>query len=358
MVLAVVGGFAVAAACGGKTDSDRPSTGSAGTDGAGASGGSTQPVDAEAAGAGGTSGGGGASGGTSGETGAAAGTSGATGGTGGAAGDGSEVAAPEVSVLLVVDKSGSLMDTPEGYSTNKWDALRSALGSTLTRLQDALWVGLELFPTTATPGDPIPHECGDRCCEMPADSQMNVDVGPGAETAAEVISVLDTSSPAGGTPTSVALARAYDYFATGPGQSLTGERYVLLATDGPPNCNPNITCDAATCIENMIGCTEPDPRCCRPEGPSCCEGGASACLDHSATVEQVEMLHALGVRTVILLIPGWELSMAFVDYFDGFARAGGHPNPEGPHAYYRVDAEGGTAELQATLDRVLDGLVR
>ena len=41
-------------------------------------------------------------------------------------------------------------------------------------------------------------------------------------------------------------ARAYDYFTTGAGKSLSGDRFVLLATDGGPNCNPSLTCTTAT----------------------------------------------------------------------------------------------------------------
>ena len=125
----------------------------------------------------------------------------------------------EVNILLVMDKSGSMEDVPAGYNMTKWEALEQALGDALTGVQDAISFGLEFFPTSATPGSPIPPQCGDvdRCCEMPGGSEMNVNIGPGAETVPEIVSALDLSDPAGGTPTSAALARAYTYFFEGPG---------------------------------------------------------------------------------------------------------------------------------------------
>jgi hypothetical protein len=271
--------------------------------------------------------------------------------------------APSVSVLLVLDKSGSMQDTPPGYSMNRWEALRAALGSTLSRQQDSLWVGLELFPTTATPGEPIPVNCReptDRCCEMPADGDMNVNVGPGGEAAAEVMSALQTSSPAGGTPTAVALSRAHDYFADGPGSTLAGERYVLFITDGPPNCNDNLTCDAEKCTINWSVCDGDGLPCCNPEGPSCCDDAPGACLDDAATIAQVQALHGLGIRTVVVAMVWSELYadlLPLEEFFDELALAGGHPNPDGPHAYYEATAEGGEAELQLTLDAIFASFI-
>ena len=71
---------------------------------------------------------------------------------------------------------------------------------------------------------------------------MNVDVATGADTVSAILNSLASSLPAGGTPTSVALMRAYDFFTAGAGAYIAGDRYVLLATDGGPNCNPSTAC--------------------------------------------------------------------------------------------------------------------
>src|SRR5437868_2299358 len=66
------------------------------------------------------------------------------------------------------------------------------------------------------------------------------------------VTVLTPTRPmdAGGTPTAHALQLASEYFTTGSGKNLAGDKYVLLATDGGPNGNA-LTCDAMTCTTNL-----------------------------------------------------------------------------------------------------------
>ena len=65
----------------------------------------------------------------------------------------------EVNVLLVIDKSGSMADKPAGFSTDKWSALKTALSSSLDAVKNSLSFGLELYPLSADPQNPIPVNC-------------------------------------------------------------------------------------------------------------------------------------------------------------------------------------------------------
>src|SRR6187551_803764 len=49
-------------------------------------------------------------------------------------------------VLLVIDKSSSMDDQPEGFELKKWDALKAALEPALTAVQDEMSFGLLLYP--------------------------------------------------------------------------------------------------------------------------------------------------------------------------------------------------------------------
>src|SRR5262249_55759339 len=161
---------------------------------------------------------------------------------------------------------------------------------------------------------------------------------PSAAAVPKILSALDASSPAGGTPTAEALRRALDYFTKGEGATLKGNRYVLLATDGGPNCDSTLSCTAATCTTNLDG------TCSIPAGASCCDpqfGGAAArsrCLDDAGTEAQIKALETAGVHTFVVGIPGSEV---YGDALDAFAIAGGEALTQGPRKYFAVAASGG-----------------
>lgn len=239
-------------------------------------------------------------------------------------------------VLLVVDKSSSMTATPDGFSSDKWTATRSALADALMAVQSDLDFGLGLFP--------FPNEC-----DVAAGGNVNVDVGPGDETVPEILSALDVTAPSGGTPTSAALGQALEYFSGGGGASLEGRKYVLLATDGGPTCNAALSCGPEQCVPNLEGrCPDGISNCCDPSeaGP----GAERGCLDDAATLAQVEALSALGIPTFVVGIPGSEI---FADSLDDFAIAGGVPNADGPRSYFAVDDAASLSEVLRSITRSL-----
>jgi hypothetical protein len=263
-------------------------------------------------------------------------------------------APPDVSVLLVIDESGSMTDKPAGFDVDKWSAMKSAMHGALTSANSSIAFGLELFPFPADKTKPIPLSCTDNCCEMPAAPGINVPVGAGPTAVPKILSALDGSSPAGGTPTNEALRRALDYFTKGAGATLKGNRYVLLATDGGPNCESALSCTAATCTTNLDG------TCPLPNGGNCCDaqfGGAAArsrCLDDSGTEAQIKALKTAGVHTFVVGIPGSE---AYGDALDAFAIAGGEALTSGARKYFAVAASGGVTALGSALESITKGII-
>jgi hypothetical protein len=248
-------------------------------------------------------------------------------------------------VLLVIDKSSSMDDQPTGFELKKWEALKAALAPALEAVAEEMSFGLLLYPFGADAE--IPLDCFEGCCQLPIGSaavQVPIEAGPGSVDG--VMEALEATSPGGGTPTAAALEAALDYFTLGAGAALSGDRYVLLATDGGPNCNAGNTCDAETCTPNLDG------DC--PAG-NCCDGEGQYCLDDAAVVEQLEALAAAGVPTFVVGIPGTE---KYEDYLSSFAVAGGVPNPDGPPDYYAVSAAGGVEALTQTFVDITTHLVR
>src|SRR5688572_29585509 len=61
------------------------------------------------------------------------------------------------SMLLVVDKSLSMNQTPDGFASNKWLALRTALETTFADAEASINFGLDLYPAVEAEN-----------CEMPS----------------------------------------------------------------------------------------------------------------------------------------------------------------------------------------------
>ncbi|HVY25201.1 MAG TPA: vWA domain-containing protein [Polyangiaceae bacterium] len=272
-------------------------------------------------------------------------------GTGGAGCGSTHVAAdpPLVNVLIVVDKSLSMNDKPTGFAVDKWTALHTALTSALDQTKDKISYGLEIYPYSGKTGGAL-----DKQCQMPAgDASVVVPVDEGATTAPLILKALDDNPPAGQTPTAIALAHADAYFTSGGGKGLKGERYVLLATDGGPNCSQTIkSCTIDTCTVNMDGksCGGPDINCCDKSIPE----GTTTCLDEADSVAAVATLAKHGIKTFVVGIPGTE---AYAATLDALAAKSGVTNPDAPPKYFAVDAKKGAAGLGDVLSTITTGLV-
>lgn len=139
-----------------------------------------------------------------------------------------EIVGDPPDMLLVVDISSSMLaplDLFNPFGPNKWSVMRPALEQVVMRHERRINYGLEVFPLDSECGssgllvDPAPMTYSDIQRELGAH-------GPFAEAA---------------TPTHIALQEALTYYEGRPANPIG--RYVLLATDGLPNCNPTVDDD-------------------------------------------------------------------------------------------------------------------
>jgi hypothetical protein len=134
-------------------------------------------------------------------------------------------------VLLVLDRSGSMSDdiatngtcTGRGAPANcmaRWPTMTTALNQVFAASPNGVQWGLKFF---ASPS-------GGTCTVNPG---VEVPVGPG--TATQIETAIGATSPANQTPTTAAINAAAAYLET-----LTDglPHFILLATDGQPNCDP------------------------------------------------------------------------------------------------------------------------
>jgi hypothetical protein len=178
-------------------------------------------------------------------------------------------------VMIVLDRSNSMSDSPP--TPPLWNTIRTALTTVTAAPRDEeIWFGLMSFPGPTCAG------LTDQCIHPgPGDVLVPVAGGSGASIA----TTLEGLATCGGTPIAMSLQSAGAYLDT---LADDHPRYVLLATDGGPNCNASL--DGSTCI------------CTNPLGG--CAINNENCLDHLRTYDVLDALCARGIRTYVLGMGG------------------------------------------------------
>jgi len=227
-------------------------------------------------------------------------------------------------LYFVLDRSGSM------NQDNRWQNVRSVVASTVRRIGPRARFGITLFPATDSACSPGMEVMPVRNGDAPAGTY-----GP---TTQAVISSTNLLAQ-GGTPTSDTMRKVFDRVKGRPGRT-----FVVLATDGGPNCNATASCGADRCMLN-IESVMPE---CTPSGPTnCCAGAPQQCLDADPLIAAIASLRGAGIPTFVVGVPG---SQAYASLLDRAAEVGGTARSTPPY-YYRVDTSD-TAALGAALTKV------
>ncbi|HLK41211.1 MAG TPA: vWA domain-containing protein [Polyangiaceae bacterium] len=214
-------------------------------------------------------------------------------------------------LYFVLDHSTSMNEM------GKWANMRTVVSDLMAQIGPGARFGTAMFPPP--PGS---DECG------PGVEVMSVRQGDTQGNTANAFLAATASMPNGGTPTAATLrALRPKLAALGPGT------FVILATDGGPNCNDSLSCQVGSCtlnIDGATGCTQGGPRncCATPPNPN-----GLGCLDGTATAEAAAELDTAGVQTFVMGIPG---SAPYSTVLDEVAVAGGTARSTEP-LYFRVD---------------------
>lgn len=216
-------------------------------------------------------------------------------------------------LYFVLDRSGSMADG------NKWSTVRNVVAKTVTGLGPRINVGAAIFPSDVS-----------SCAAGREVFSVHPGDAPAGTLGPTTLGLLKSTSVAavGGTPTAATLVTL-----TPKLTALAGRTFVILATDGGPNCNGKASCAADACelnIEDSQGCPSlGQPNCCSPSFY-----GSDYCLDADPTVAAVAALMQAGIETYVIGVPG---SAPYAAVLDRMAQAGGTARPTAPR-YYRVDS--------------------
>lgn len=238
-------------------------------------------------------------------------------------------------LYFLVDRSGSMEATMEGGRRTKYDTARKVLGTLLQVIGHRVRYGATVFPAET-------DECGPGFDVFPPTvGNLPSCTGELDTVLIDFLNMFGAFAPGGSTPTSAALTEL-----TPTLEALEGDTYLVLVTDGAPNCNLDARCDADECSLNIESARvggrscSPDYNCCDEDlvGPN----GPGYCVDSDASVRALGRLLDHGIPTFVVGMPGAE---PYAAVLSRLAEAGGRPR-EGDVAYYAVQDE---AELQAAL---------
>jgi len=224
-----------------------------------------------------------------------------------------------VEVMFIIDRSGSmssgLSGDPSGRS--KWQILRDGLTPMVQSLAGKMTVGAKFYPEA--------HDGRFRDPSVACRVDVSVDREPSRST--DFLETFDATSPAGGTPTADAIRTTMDYFAKNEDRSRS--RFLIIATDGAPNCNGSDALDSRTCV-----CTTVEPNGCRTGSSN-----PYNCLDDDRTSTLIkDALENKFIPTYVLGLGSLDRP-EFTQALDRMAVAGGRPRESEPRFYEVRNAE-------------------
>jgi Mg-chelatase subunit ChlD len=186
-------------------------------------------------------------------------------------------------MLIVLDRSGSMNPDRNDQKSDRWGGSRSALQQVTAAFDDRVNFGLMTFPGPAPAGAGNDSNC--------STGVLNVPVGP--NTGDAISMTLQGMNAEGRTPTTLALQEALRVLGavqSGPDQ-LTIPKYVLLVTDGDPNCSGM---------------------------------GGMRNVDDAARTQSIAAIDALRMAGIKTFVVGYQTAgSSFVDQLDRMAQAGG-----------------------------------
>lgn len=240
---------------------------------------------------------------------------------------------------FIIDHSASMGSELAGTSLSKYENARIALSRVLKAVGHRVNYGAAIFPGI---DGATGCEAGDELMEVGPGDPPSED-GSTGERLRDLLNRLTYAGLDGGTPVAPTLDKMREILT-----QLEGRTYVVLITDGAPNCNFDLSCTASGCIPNIEGLTAdgqdctPSVNCCAPSDRN--PNANLSCVDRDASLQAIAALTQAGINTFVIGMPGSE---PYEDLLNGMAELGGTAR-DGATKYYSVaDTEALEGALKA-----------
>lgn len=229
------------------------------------------------------------------------------------------VAGRPPSVMFVLDRSGSMGGPTVGETP--WTSCSVAIASVSSQMDHQIHFGLLMYPME-----------GDVPCLAPDEPEVPIEP-LNAELIEETLGFANLSG--GGTPTANALQKAYEYLVD---IETDGGKYVILATDGAPNCSSDTTLDCGSCVWTADICTN-----------------SILCLDDEGTYAKVqEYSDFWGIDTYVIGVGGvwevWDEVLSTIAYLGGTGDYFSAQTDEGPQELASALQEIAAQTTECTFD--------
>lgn len=239
-------------------------------------------------------------------------------------------------LYFLVDRSASMKDAIGPLS--KYKTARKVLGQLLDVIGHRVRYGASIFPENT-------DDCGGGTeIVAPAVGEVPSCDGSPDPTLENFLNAFRYYAPGGSTPTAAAIAGLRSEL-----EGFEGDTYLVLLTDGAPNCDDAASCGADECIPNIEGASQ----C--PAELNCCDTASFGphagqnCVDGDATEREVALLRKHHIPTYVVGMPG---AAPYADVLNRLAVAGGTAR-DGDTAYYAANDQ---SELQAALYAIGTGI--
>ncbi len=230
---------------------------------------------------------------------------------------------PPPNVVIVLDRSGSMDQVPMTGTGNLWAQTTGAIRSIVMLTQSQIRWGIGFFPgTTDCEAEPI-------AVPVAADNYTPIDAA------------IARKGPGGATPTTDGINRAIAYLDT---VADPGKKYIMLATDGAPNCAAMCTCPDTWTLMGTE-CVKMLCPMCGISRIDCIRGD-----DQDAAIAAVTAAANKGYHTYVVGLatsPTWEAVL------DKLAEAGKEPRPGMPKYYKASDRADLEAAMRAIASKVI-----
>jgi hypothetical protein len=241
----------------------------------------------------------------------------------------------------IIDHSGSMGEELAGSGLSKYENARIALSHVLQAIGHRVNYGATIFPGLA---GVTGCEAGDDLMKVapgdPPSFAREQELGPRLKDLLGRLSIADVD---GGTPAAATLTKSLQTLS-----QLKGDTYVILVTDGAPNCNEELSCQAGACIPNIEGLTAGGLDC--STGVNCCAPTDEnpyanlSCVDEDASLQAVQALNDAGIKTFVVGMPGSE---PYEHLLDALADLGGTARAGSPKYYSVADTQALEQALKA-----------